>query len=259
MPTVVRVLGIVAASMVLGLSALFLLLLAVCGSNAMRGWEGLIVVIPLLLCGGSLVAIVALARGMTTSARTQPGLAVPPAPRAAPARRPGLRGSDFQRLFGLRALLGLSVMLAGGGIVLRHIAALQVAPEIVRQGAFAALVAGCVLAAPAGVLLALLRDPPTGLILDLIVGLAAGSMGQRVLSAVAASLAWTSDPMETPAVLMRLVVFSSVEAGSLALAWRLRRGADAGPPQRWLAAAGGFAAWAWIGQALSNALYRPLS
>ena len=77
MGNVPRVLGIVLASMLLGLVALFLLLFTICGGLKSADGGGVLAVC-LLLIAGSIGLIVFLGRGIATARAASPGLAVPP-------------------------------------------------------------------------------------------------------------------------------------------------------------------------------------
>ncbi len=78
MGNVVRVLGVVLASMLLGLVALFLLLFTICGGLKSADGGGVLAVC-LLLIAGSIGLIVFLGRGIATARAASRGLAVPPA------------------------------------------------------------------------------------------------------------------------------------------------------------------------------------
>ena len=94
MGNVMRVLGIVLASMLLGLTGLFLLLFTICGG--LRSSEGggvLAVCLLLMACGVGLIVV--LGRGIAATRAASAGLAVPPAgatpayvPASAPAAAP---------------------------------------------------------------------------------------------------------------------------------------------------------------------------
>jgi len=78
MGNVVRVLGIVLASMLLGLVGLFLLLFTICGGLKSSDGGGVLAVCLLLIVGG-VGLIVFLGRGIVATRAASPGLAVPPA------------------------------------------------------------------------------------------------------------------------------------------------------------------------------------
>ena len=78
MGNVMRVLGIVLASMLLGLTGLFLLLFTICGGLKSSDGGGVLAVCLLLIVGG-IGLIVFLGRGITSTRAASPGLAVPPA------------------------------------------------------------------------------------------------------------------------------------------------------------------------------------
>ena len=78
MGNVMRVLGIVLASMLLGLVALFLLLFTICGGLKSSEGGGVLAVCLLLIAGG-IGLIVFLGRGIVATRAASPGLAVQPA------------------------------------------------------------------------------------------------------------------------------------------------------------------------------------
>jgi hypothetical protein len=78
MGNVMRVLGIVLASMLLGLTGLFLLLFTICGGLKSSDGGGVLAVCLLLIVGG-VGLIVFLGRGIVATRAVSPGLAVPPA------------------------------------------------------------------------------------------------------------------------------------------------------------------------------------
>src|SRR6187402_1749971 len=78
MGNVMRVLGIVLASMLLGLTGLFLLLFTICGGLKSSDGGGVLAVCLLLIVGG-VGLIVFLGRGIVATRAASPGLAVPPA------------------------------------------------------------------------------------------------------------------------------------------------------------------------------------
>src|SRR5688572_32677909 len=130
MGNVLRVLGIVAASMLLGLVGLFLALFSICGG--LKSAEGSGVLAGCLaLMAGAVAAIVLLGRGLASSRSTQRGLAVAPvgAPPSSPPpadalaaappvtappaiqARP-LSATDRQVLVGLRVALAVYIVLS---------------------------------------------------------------------------------------------------------------------------------------------------
>jgi hypothetical protein len=271
MGNVLRILGIIAISMVMGLIALFLLLFTICGGFRHAGpEEGVLVAVCVAVILGGVAAIVWLGRGLTP-AQTGPrlGLAVPPAagsvaPHAAasaasiPASQPAapparLRGQDFQWLVLLRVALGGYAFLTFGSTVIAYVSMMQVSASGFALPMFAGAVIGV---APFILVLVLLRDPPSGLVLDLAAGMAAGSIVFRILWSVFVSLSWRMDAMTTPAMLGRLVVFSAVEAGIVVLALQLRKSIEPANWGRLVAIGFGFALWEWISQTMIGLLYR---
>src|SRR5215203_5501112 len=83
MGNVLRVLGIVLASMLLGLVGLFLLLFTICGGLKSSDAGGVLAVALLLMAAG-VGLIVFLGRGLAVSRAASRGLAVPPAGAALP-------------------------------------------------------------------------------------------------------------------------------------------------------------------------------
>lgn len=92
--------------------------------------------------------------------------------------------------------------------------------------------------------------------LDLAIGMAAGSIVFRIVWSVYLSLTWRLDAMATPAMLGRLVVFSAVEAGIVLLALQLRKSIESGNWGRVVAIGFAFALWEWISQTMIGLLYR---
>ena len=152
MGNVLRVLGIVVASMVLGLVALFLVLFSICGGLESSEGGGVLAVC-LLLIVGAVGLIVFLGRGLAASRSATRGLAVAPVgdtgsgdrprmptrprpsrahrlPRERSRSRPRLTpptgrwsplrplgGTDLQVLIGLRVALGVYILLSVGSMV----------------------------------------------------------------------------------------------------------------------------------------------
>jgi hypothetical protein len=257
MGNVLRILGVIAASLVMGLAALVLLLFTVCGGFRNAGAEeGLLVAVCVALMLGGVGAIVWLGRGLVRAQPERPGLAVPPvrSMAAAPAPRPRLRGAEFQWLVLLRIAVGGYAFLIFGSTVLSYASMMQIqAPAALAIPMFAGAVVGML---PFILALLLLRDPPSALVLDATAGIAAGSMVFRILWSVVMSLAWQVDAMTTPAMLSRLVVFSGVEAGIVVLALRLRLTIEPAAWGRLVAIGVAFACWEWISQTLVGLLYR---
>jgi hypothetical protein len=269
MSNVLRILGIIAISMVMGLVALILLLFTVCGGFRSAGPEaGLLVAVCAVVIAGGVASIVWLGRGLTRSQPPRPGLAVPPADNAlvaaagAPAvaaagpstPRPRLRGQAFQWLVLLRLALAGYAFLIFGSTAISYLPMMHASPGFALP-MFAGAVIGM---APFLLVLVLLRDPPSGLVLDLAAGMAAGSIAFRILWWVFIGLFWQAGvgAMAMPAMVGRLALFTAVEAGIVVLALLLRRTIEPAAWGRLIAIGIGFAAWEWISQALIGLLYR---
>jgi hypothetical protein len=269
---VLRILGIIAISMVMGLVALFLLLFTICGGFRRAGPEEAALVIGcVVVILGGVAALVWLGRGLTRALPARSGLAVPPSAGAgaaagpyvpaetpalqasAPAAaRPRLRGKDFQWLVLLRVALAAYAFLIFGSTAISYVSMMQVSAGFALP-MFAGATIGL---APFLLVLLLLRDPPSPLALDLAAGMAAGSIVFRILWSVFMSLTWRADAMAMPAMLGRLVVFSAVEAAIVVLALQLRKSVEPGTWGRLVAIGAGFAVWEWISQTLVSLLYR---
>ena len=250
---VLRILGIIAISMVMGLVALFLLLFTICGGFRSAGPEeaALVVTCVVVILGG-VAALVWLGRGLARALPPRRGLAVPPSAGAPALARPPLRGRDFQWLVLLRVALAGYAFLIFGSTAISYVSMMQVSAGFALP-MFAGAVIGL---APFLLVLILLRDPPSALVLDLAAGMAAGSIVFRVLWSVFMSLTWRADAMAMPAMLGRLVVFSAVEAAVVVLALQLRKAIEPGNWGRLVAIGLGFAAWEWVSQTLVGLLYR---
>jgi hypothetical protein len=248
---VLRILGIIAISMVMGLVALGLLLFTICGGFRHAGTEaGLVAAACVALILGGVAGLVWLGRGLTKAQPPRPGLAVPPAIDPAPPAR--LRGRDYQWLVLLRVALAGCAFLIFGSTALAYVTMMQVSAGFALP-MFAGALIGM---APFLLALILLRDPPSGVVLDLAAGMAAGSLAFRVLWSVFMSLTWRADAMAMPAMLGRLVVFSAVEIAIVVLALQLRRSIEPAHWGRLVAIGVAFAVWDWISQTLVGLLYR---
>src|SRR4051794_26628544 len=137
MGNVLRVLGIVLASMLLGLVGLFLLLFTICGGLTGSDAGGILAVC-LVVIAGCIALIVFLGRSISTNRATARGLAVPPAeaggdPGAAPVyaapplqTRPALpqrtlTGTDLQTLVALRVCLAILILVSVGSMMLTFV------------------------------------------------------------------------------------------------------------------------------------------
>jgi hypothetical protein len=271
MGNVLRILGIIAISMVIGLVALFLLLFTICGGFRTAGpEEGILVIVCAAVILGGVAAIVWLGRGLTKAQPAQVGLAVPPAdrpiapyaavgaaiPQAQLAEpRPRLKGQEFQWLVLLRIALAGYAFMTFGSTALAYVSMMQVSASTFALPMFAGAVIG---AAPFILVLVLLKDPPSAVVLDLAAGMAGGSIVFRILWWLFMSLTWQmgSGADMLPAMIGRLVLFSAVEAGIVALAVLLRKRIESGNWGRLIAIGVGFAVYEWISQTMIGFLYR---
>ena len=242
MNNVLRVLGIVLASMLLGLVGLFLLLFTICGGLESSD-GGAVLAVCLLLMAGAVGLIVFLGRGLAATRTASRGLAVHPAgatpgdPRAGaqappapptgpPLARPALAlppltGTDLHLLVGLRLCLAIYMLLSIGSIVF-NIASIGrlgggVATQLILRGILGLL-------APMAVLIAVsVRNPPAGVALDAVAGLGVASIVFRFgYLAFAGVFASAFHPDVLASMLPRLAGYSMVEAGIAGLAIYLR-------------------------------------
>ncbi len=228
MNNVLRVLGIVAASMLLGLAALVLVLLTICGGLQSAEGTG-IVAVCLMLIVGAVAAIVFLGRGLTSTRPATQGLAVSPAvapdlgtPRAAAPGGPALAGTDRQVLIGLRVALAVYILLSIGSMAVNvvHFGRLgsSIAIQLILRNILGVL-------PPLAVLLAVsIRTPPAPLALDAAAGLGIASILFRV-GFLASSGLFSSALTQTPdltSLFLRLGAFSAIEAVFAGMAIHLR-------------------------------------
>jgi hypothetical protein len=236
MGNVLRVLGIVAASMILGLAGLVLALFSICGGLKSAD-GGVVLAICLALIAGAVTVIVILGRGLASSRSAQRGLAVapvgvaPPAdglagppPVGAPAAmevRP-LSATDRQVLIGIRVALAVYILLSIGSMAASafnyRLYGSSVAIQLMLRNVLALL-------PPAIVLLAVsVRTPPAGTALDAAAGLGIASILFR-FGFVGFSGLLTSTFTQTPDMaflLLRMAAFSAIEAVVAGLALHLR-------------------------------------
>jgi hypothetical protein len=259
MGNVLRVLGIVAASMLLGLAALVLVLFTICGGLESSEGTGILAVC-LLLMAGALGLIVFLGGGLATSRSATSGLAVRPAvaPGAMAAGavlplRP-LAGTDQQVLIGLRVALVVYILLSIGSIAL-NVANFSrfgsgVAIQLILRNILGVL-------PPAAVLVAVsIRTPPAPLALDAAAGLGLASILFRV-GFVAFSGLLSSTLTQTPdltSLFLRLGLFSALEAGIAGLAIHLRSRIAPMNPVALIVATVAFLFWDALIQAAMQAL-----
>src|SRR5687768_13532524 len=115
MGNVLRVLGIVAASMVLGLAGLTLALFTICGGPESSDGAGFLAG-GLAVMAGAVAAIVILGRSLASSRSTQRGLAVAPVAGPPVSPPPPLSATDRQVLVGLRVALAVYIVLSIGSM-----------------------------------------------------------------------------------------------------------------------------------------------
>lgn len=227
MGNVLRVLGIVVASMVVGVSALVLVIFTICGGFKNPGPESTMTLVVCLSCiAGAITAIVFLARGIKPSGSTQPGLAVPPAPPAPAARIGPLTGTELQGLIFLRIALAAYILLALASTALSSIVLARLEPRFLLMNATQTLLN----VLPGVLALLLLRNPPSGLATDLAIAPAAAAILYRlVYTGGMAAFSGLLERMPQPATfLLRLAVFTALEGAIIWLGTMVRRRADAG-------------------------------
>jgi hypothetical protein len=270
MGNVLRVLGIIAVSMVISLTALFLVLFTICGGFQDRNVNGGIV---LAVCGGifagGVALIVWIGRGIQGSRRMAQGapaggLAVPPAG-AAPAyyQAPAaaaraavapLTGGDLQLLNVLRAALGLLafvpiVMMAWSFPNYRH-----VTPGF---GLYMAVQAVLNALPPAVLAFVLFRNPPPGVGVDATAGMTIASIvfrglffGYMVLSSRLGSA------NNLVPLFARLGMFTLLEAGITVLALVVRKRLGPMNPGALILAVFAFLFWEGLLQTVMTLLAR---
>jgi len=247
MGNVLRVLGIVAASLLLGLVALFLLLFSICGGleSSEATW---VLPLCLVLIVGTVVLIVFLGRNLAKGNAAARGLAVAPAMPSAAGVSPGIdgppaiaapaavatrpfAGTDQQALIALRVALILSIVLSVGsiGMTLFNFGRYgqNVALSLVLRNILGLL-------PPVAVLIAVsLRNPPAKGALDAAAGLALASIlfrfGYLAFSSLLASSIWQATNLTW--LLLNMGVYSALEAAvaGLSLHLRSRLGAISAP------------------------------
>jgi hypothetical protein len=243
MGNVLRVLGIVAASMVAGSAALVLLIFTVCGGFDHPSRESTMTLAGCLAAiGGAVTAIIFLARGITSSVPARAGLAVPPQftpsgaypgavmPASAyvpvPAPAGALTGTELQWLMFLRIALGAYILLGFASTAIGSVALARLEPRFLMMN-----VTQTVLNVLPGVLaLLLLRNPPSGLAADVAIAPAAASILYRlVYTGGMVAFSGLLERMPQPAsFLLRLAMFTALEGAIVWLGTMVRRRADAG-------------------------------
>ena len=250
MNDVLRVLGIVLASLLLGLVGLFLALFTICGGMSDSDGPGVLAVC-LVIMAGAVTAIVILGRGIADSRTAGRGLAVrptaeapampvgtfasplgEPAAVAAPAPRPPapaivaplppLGRTDVQVLMALRIALAVYVLVSLGSLALN-------AANFTRYGSAVAIqvilrnLLGVL--PPLAVLVALtLRTPPIRAAVDAAAGMGIASLLFRFGTVAATGLftAVYSRGNGLSIMLLWMVVFSTLDVAIAGLALHLR-------------------------------------
>ena len=227
MNNVLRVLGIVGASIVLGLDALFLSLFTICGGLQSSDGPPVLVVCGVIFVG-SATAIVLLGRNLSRSQLAGPGLAVPPAYAAGPAAvpttaPPPLTGVDQQVLIGLRIALGIYLLAAIGSMILNFVNMRTYGSAVAIQLSLRNVLN---FVAPAAVLLFVcVRNPPPAWVVDAAAGMGIASVLFRVgwfAYMLALTPAFSSGSMAIATVLVRMLFFTAIEGAIVGLALRLR-------------------------------------
>lgn len=259
MGNVWRVLGIVAVSMVLCLASLFLLLFTICGG--FKEPDGAVVgIVTLAIAVGCVALIVWLGRGIVASRLAPAGLAVPPAqagdapfPGGAPAYaapRPAvapLTGASLQLLVFLRILLVAAILLTLGSTLMTFIRyqgagfGSGLAIQLVFSSLFGVL--------PAIILVLTLRNPPAGFALDAIAGM--GIAGILFRAGSFAAFGYIRAGLAVPELamfLMRMALFTLIDAALVGLAIALRRKVDTTTFARLLVTTAAFLIWEWLTQ-----------
>ena len=272
MGNVLRILGIIAVSMIMSLTALFLVLFSICGGFQDRNVNGPLV---LAVCGGIFVGSVALivwmGRGIHSTRRLATGaapggLAVPPAAPHAAAGYPGrpaataagpvapLAGSDLQQLNVLRGSLALLAFVPIALMAWSFPTYRAVTPGM---GLYMAIQAVLNAVPPAILAFVLFRNPPPGLGLDATAGMGIASIGFRILFFGYMILSTQMGAMSNMAMFIgRLGFFTVFEAGIVALALLVRRRVGPINAGALVLAVFGFLAWEIGLQTLMTLLIR---
>jgi hypothetical protein len=255
MGNVWRILGIVTLSIVLGLTSLFLLLFTVCGGFRSSGGEGAAVV---LVCGAIFVSgvagIVWLGRGIAASRQAPEGLAVSPvqpggAPGVAATRavQAPLAGTDLQLLIFLRILLVAAILFTIGASAMTFI---RYQGAGFSQGVAIQLVFSSIIGVmPAALLVLTLRNPPSGVALDLIAGMGiAGILWRAITFTTYGILSQLASSPEFAMFVMRAALFTLLDAAIAGLAIAVRRKVDTSTFARLIATTAAFLIWEWLTQ-----------
>jgi hypothetical protein len=287
MGNVLRVLGIIVASMLLGLVALFLVLFSICGGLESSEGGGVLAVC-LLLIVGAVGLIIFLGRGLAASRSTSRGLAVAPAgtlpvtyaapdtyppaaspPGAPPAAAAGaaahaasrpvvplrpLGGTDLQVLIGLRIALAVYILLSIGSVAVNVTNFGRLGSSFAIQMILRSILN---VLPPAAVLLAVsIRNPPAGVALDAAAGMGIASILFR-FGFLAFSGLFSSTFSQMPDLaffFLRLGAFSALEAGLVGMAIYLRGRAGPLSPAALIVATVAFLFWDGLVHAAMQAL-----
>ena len=273
MGNVVRVLGIVLASMLLGLVGLFLLLFTICGGLKSSDGGGVLAVCLLLMAGG-IGLIVFLGRGIASTRAASSGLAVPPAgatpagdpsqtppapaasaqtPRAALPLRP-LAGSDRQALVGLRVCLAILILLSLGLMAVNFVNFGRYGTNVAIQLTLQSILG---LLPPVALLVAVsVRNPPAGAALDAVAGFGIASIVFRFgyLAFAGAFVSAFTQPDYLYTMLPRMAAYSALEAGIAGLAVYLRSRVGPINTATLIVATLAFLFWEGLAQAVMTAM-----
>ena len=273
MGNVIRVLGIVLASMLLGLTGLFLLLFTICGGLKSSDGGGVLAVCLLLIVGG-VGLIVFLGRGIVATRAASPGLAVPPAsatpayvppitpsapsasaapPRAVLPLRP-LAGTDLQVLVGLRVCLAILILVSLGLMALNFVNFGRYGTNVAIQLTLQSILG---LLPPVALLVAVsVRNPPAGAALDAVAGFGIASILFRFgyLGFAGAFVHAISQGDYLLTMLPRLVGYSALEAGIAGLALYLRSRVGPINAATLIVATLAFLFWEGLAQAIMTAM-----
>ena len=275
MGNVLRILGIIAVSMVMSLTALFLVLFTICGGfqdrNAGGPW---VVVVCFGIFVGGVALIVWMGRGIQSSRRLAAGaapggLAVPPAGSPVAAYYPGqatasapaapghvapLAGTDLQLLNVLRASLALLAFLPIAMMAWSFPTYRAVTPGM---GLYMAVQAVLNALPPAVLAFVLFRNPPPGLGLDATAGMTIASIVFRFLFFGYMLLSTQMGGMSNMAMFVaRLGVYTVIEAAIAVLALVVRRRVGPINPGALVLAVFGFLVWEGGLQMLMTRLIR---
>ena len=274
MGNVLRVLGIVLASMLLGLVGLFLLLFTICGglTGSDAGW---ILAVCLVVIAGCIALIVFLGRSISTNRATARGLAVPPAVDAAaagaapvytasaaqagPVLRP-LAGTDLQTLVALRVCLAILIVVSIGSMIFTFLSfgrfgsfggyGSTLAMQLTLRGVLGLL-------PPIALLVAVsVRNPPAVVALDATGGFGIASILFRVgyLAFAGVFLEAFRTGQMALTMLPRLAGYSLLEAGIAGLALYLRSRVGPLHPAALVVATLAFLFWEGLVQAIMTTM-----